>query len=94
MWRSKRFREEAFGRLRIALLAQEQFQGVSLRVHSAIEVYPDFFHFDVRLIDAPRVVCRFKVEPTALLQLWCVVVHPALDRGVIDMQSSFEHQLL
>ena len=85
MWYSKRFREEAFGRFRIALRAQEKFQGVSLRVHSAIEVHPDFFHFDARLIDAPGVVCRFKVEPTALLQLWCVVLHPAVDRGVIDM---------
>ena len=49
MWRSKRFREEAFSRFRIALRAQEKFQRVSLRIDSAIEVHPDLFHFYVRV---------------------------------------------
>ena len=34
MRRSQRFREEAFGRFRIAPRAQEKFQGISLRIHS------------------------------------------------------------
>ena len=51
--RSKRFREEAFGRFPIAPRAQEKFQGISLRIHSPIEVHPDLFHFHIGLIDAP-----------------------------------------
>ncbi len=94
MWRSKRFREEAFSRFRIALGAQEKFQGVTLRVHSAIEVHPDLFHFDVRLIDAPRVVCRCKVEPTALLQLWCVVLHESGRSWCDRHRNPLEHHLL
>jgi hypothetical protein len=53
MRRSKRFREEAFGRFRIAPRAQEKFQGISLRIYSTIEVHPHLFHFHVRLIDPP-----------------------------------------
>ena len=63
------------------------------RIHSAIEVHPDLFHFDVRLIDAPRVVGRLEMGPTALLQFGCVALHPAVDRGVIDVQSPLEHHL-
>src|SRR5713101_3975850 len=65
---NKRFREEAFGCLSISGGTEQKFQGVSTRIDSAIEVHPDLFHFDVRLIDAPRVVGRLEMGPTALLQ--------------------------
>src|SRR5258708_39686277 len=45
MRRSKRFREEAFGRFRIAPRAQEKFQGISLRIYSTIEDHPHLFTF-------------------------------------------------
>jgi len=32
--------------------------------------------------------------PTAFLQFWRVVLHPAVDRRVINMQSSLAHHLL
>ncbi len=85
MWRSKRFREEAFGRFRIVPWAQEKFLSISLRIHSTIEFHPYLFYFDIHLIDAPRVVRRFEMGPTALLQFWRVVLHPTVDRRVIDM---------
>src|SRR5258708_17190916 len=53
MRRSQRFREEAFGRFPIAPWAQEKLQGISLRIHSPIEVHPDLFHFHIGFIDAP-----------------------------------------
>jgi len=53
MRRSKRFREETLGSFRIAPVAQEKFQGISLRIYSPIEVHPKLFHFDVGLIDPP-----------------------------------------
>src|SRR6266536_2452393 len=94
MRRSQRFREEGFSSFRIAPRAQEKFQGVSLRIHSSIEVHPDLFHFHIRFIDAPRVVRRVEMRAAALLQFGCVVLHPAIDGGVIDVQSSLEHHLL
>src|SRR5215469_17433602 len=51
MGRSKRFREEAFGCLSISGGAEEKFQGISLRIHSAIEIHPHLFYFHVCLID-------------------------------------------
>src|SRR5712691_9657687 len=90
---NKRFREEALGCLSISGGTEQKFQGVSTRIYSAIEVHPDLFHFDVRLIDAPRVVGRLEMGPTALLQFGCVALHPAVDGGVIDVQSPLEHHL-
>ena len=80
MRRSKRFREEAFSSFRIAPRAQEKFQGVSLRIHSTIEVHPHLFHFHIRFIDAPRVIRRFEMRAAALFQFRCVMLHPAVDR--------------
>ena len=34
------------------------------------------------------------MRSAALFQFWGVALHPAIDRGVIDVQTSFEHHLL
>jgi hypothetical protein len=94
MSRSKRFLEEVFGRLSISGGTEQKFQGVSLRIDSAIEVHPDLFHFHVRLIDPTRVGRRIEMRAAALLQFGCIALYPAVDRGVIDMQSSLAHHLL
>src|SRR6266568_1697324 len=93
MRRSKRFREEAFGCFPITPWTQEKFQRISLRIYRAIEVHPHFFHLDVRLIDAPRVVGHFKMGSAALLQFRCVALVPTVDGGVIDLETSLEHDL-
>lgn len=94
MRRGKRFREETFGRLSISGRTEQKFQGISLGIHSTIEVHPHLFHFDVRLIDAPRVVGHFEMGSAAPLQFGCVALYSTVDRGVIDMQSPLEHHLL
>src|SRR5258708_20451805 len=94
MRRGKRFREEAFGRLRVSGRTEQKFQGISLRIHSTIEVHPHFFHFDVRLIDAPRVVRGLEMGTATLLQFGCVALYPTVDRVLIDMQSPLAHHLL
>ena len=92
MRRSQRFREEAFGSLSIACRAEEEFQGVSLRIHSAIEVHPHLFHFHIRLIDAPRVVRGFEMGSATFLQFRCVVLHESgrssCDRRAIPARAS------
>jgi len=64
---SKRSREEVFGRLSISCGAEEKFQGVPLKIHGAIEINSDLLHFDISLIDSPRVIRLFDIESAALL---------------------------
>jgi hypothetical protein len=66
---------------------------IPLRIHGAIEIHPDLFHFDIGLIDAPRVIRRFEMGSAALLQFWCIVLHPTIDRCMIDVQAPLEHHL-
>ena len=65
-----------------------------MRIHSAIEIRPHLLHFDVGLIDAPRVIRRFEMGSASLLQFWCIVLHSAVDRGVIDVETALEHHFL
>ncbi len=83
--RSKRFREEAFGCLSISCGVEQKFQRISLRIYGTIEIHPCLFHFHIGLIDAPRVIRGLEMGPTALLQFWRVVLHPAVDRRVINI---------
>ena len=94
MRRSKRFQEKALGCLSISCGTKKKFQGVSLGIDGAIQIHPRLFHFHIRLIDAPRVVRRFEMRSASFLQFRCVVLDPAIDRRVIDMQSSLCHHLL
>jgi hypothetical protein len=94
MRRRKRFQEKTFGCLSISCGAEQKFQGVSLGIDGAIQIYSDLFHFYIRLIDAPRVVGHLEMWSAARLQFGCEVLHSAIDHGVIDMQSPFEHHLL
>ncbi len=92
MRRSKRFREEAPGCLSISCGTEEKFQGVSLGIHSAIEVHPCLFHFHIGLIDAPRVVRHLEMGRASLLQFWRVVLHESgrssCDRHVNPARAS------
>jgi hypothetical protein len=94
MRRSKRFQEKALGCLSISCGTKKKFQGVSLGIDGAIQIHPRLFHFHIGLIDAPRVVRRFEMRSASFLQFRCVVLDPAIDRRVIDMQSSLCHHLL
>jgi hypothetical protein len=63
-------------------------------IHGVIEIHPDLFHFDVRLVDAPRAVRGFEMGSATFLYLWYRVLHPTVNRGVIDVQGSLAHHLL
>lgn len=47
----------------------------------------------LRLIDSPRVIGGFEVGSATLREFGCVVLHPTLDRRMIDAEPSFEHHL-
>src|SRR5262249_14662340 len=81
------------GRFGIAGGTEPKFQGVALRIHGALEVHPHFFDLSVCLIDAPRVIGRVEMRRASLLQFWSKGLNPAIDRGVIDMQTPLSHHL-
>ena len=83
MRHSQRFREEGFSGLGIAGGTEPKFQSVASRIHGAIEVHPHCFDLHIGLIDAPGVIGR--------VELWSIVLNPAVDRGVIDLHSPFQH---
>jgi hypothetical protein len=94
MGRSKGFREETFDCLSVSGRTEQEFRGVSLRIDSTIEVHPHLSHFDVRLIDASRVVRGLEMRSAAFLKFGFLASHPAVDGRVIDVQSRLGHHLL
>jgi hypothetical protein len=94
MRRSKRFREEALSRLSISCGAEQKFQRVSPRIYGAIEVHPHLLHFHIRFINAPRVARSFEVRAASSFQFRCVLLNPAVDRRMIDVQATLPHHFL
>jgi hypothetical protein len=61
--------------LSISCGTEQKFQSISLRIYSTIEIRPHLLHFEVGLIDAPRVIRRFEMGRASLLSFWGVVLH-------------------
>ena len=78
---------EAFGGLGVPCRAQEKLERVAFGVDGSVEVRPRSFDFDVGFIDAPGVIGGFEVRPASFLQFGCIALHPAVDRGVVYMES-------
>ena len=93
MRRSEGFEQELLRRLCVSCRAQEKIERVSLRINCTVEVDPFLFDFDIGLIDAPGIVGRLEVWPAPPFHLGCVALHPAIDRGMIHLQATFEHHL-
>ena len=49
---------------------------------------------DVGLIDAPGFVRVFEVTAEPLVQFWAVALHPALDGGMVRLQTALYQQFL
>src|SRR5664279_3268581 len=58
------------------------------------QVAPTTLHPDVGFVDSPRLVCRLEMPSQSLLQLRAVILHPAPDRGVVDIETALLQQLL
>jgi hypothetical protein len=48
----------------------------------------------VGFVHSPRLVCRLEMLSQSLLQLRAVILHPAPDRCVIDIEATLLQQLL
>src|SRR6059058_2807562 len=91
---SERFREEGFGCFGIPGGTEQKFQGIALRIHGAIEIHPHFFHLHVCLIYPPRIGGRLQMRSASFVEFRGIALHPAVDRGVVNAQSTLDHHLL
>ena len=93
MTRSKGPAEKPLGRFGIACRTEPKFQSVPFRIPRAIQIHPGSLHLHIGLIHAPGIGRGFEMRPASFVQLWGVALDPAIDRGVIDVQSAFPHHL-
>src|SRR6185437_13342391 len=89
--RRERLGEKTLGGLGIACGTQEKLQGASVRIDRSIQIHPDPFDFEVRLIDPRSIGCAFEMRSAAPVQFWCEMLHPPIDRGMVDVETSFPH---
>src|SRR5689334_23143161 len=78
----------------LCLDAQPSGMILSLRIHGSLEIHPHLFYFHVGLIDAPRVVRSFEMKAASPFQFGCVLLNPAIDRRMIDVQTTLPHHFL
>ena len=63
-------------------------------IDGPVQVAPPTLHANVGFVHSPRLVCRLEMLSQSLLQLRAVILHPAPDRGVIDIEATLLQQLL
>src|ERR1017187_3954857 len=57
-------------------------------IDGPIQIAPATLHADVGFVDSPRLVCRLEMPSQSLLQLRAVILHPAPDRCVVDVETT------
>src|SRR6516165_12338776 len=63
-------------------------------IDGAIQVTPATLHANVGFINPPRLVGRLEMLSKSLLQLRAVILHPAPNCGVVDVETTLLQQLL
>lgn len=66
----------------------------SLGIDDSIQVAPATLHAKVGFVYSPRLVCWFEIPSQSPLQLRAVILHPAPDRCVIDIETMLLQQFL
>jgi hypothetical protein len=79
-----RLGEEAFSRLLVARLREQEINGLAGLIHGAIEIAPLPFDLHVRFIHAPA-------DPHRLLRAEGCNLAPAMDGRVVDRHPAFLH---
>jgi hypothetical protein len=85
---------EVCGDLNVPGGTEQKLEGVACRIHGPVEIHSDLLDFDGGLIHSPGIAACFEVRPTAFVELWGVSLHPAVDRGMIDLQTPLLHHFL
>jgi hypothetical protein len=90
----QRFDEKALGRDCVLLSREEKVDRRAGRIHRPVEVTPLAFDPDVRLVQAPAVIGRFKSRAQTSPQFRGVTLHPAPDGNVVDQKSALGKEFL
>ena len=89
---SQRLSEEPLRRLGVAGRREVEIDRVPELVDRAVQIRPLAADLDVGLVDAPAPRPGPAPLPAqALLHLWGVSLHPAIDRRVVDRHAAFGH---
>src|ERR1039457_2232432 len=91
---AERLAKQALGSIGVAKRRQQEIDGGSPGIDGPVQVAPATLHADVGFVDSPRLVCRLEMLSQSLLQLRAVILHPAPDRCVIDIEATLLQQFL
>jgi len=73
---------------------RQEIDGGALGINGPIQVAPATLHANVGFAHSPRLVCRLETPSQSLLQLRTVILHPAPNRCVIDIETALLQQFL
>src|SRR5205085_11174019 len=76
-----------------SLVGLRKNSSVFLRINRTREVDPLFFDFDRRLVNAPGVRRSFYMRATTPVEFRSIVLNPAVNGTMIDMQTPLQHDL-
>src|SRR5664280_3337240 len=91
---AERLAKQPLGSIGVAQRSQQEIDGGTLGIDGPVQIAPATLHTDVGFVHSPRLVCRLEMLSQSLLQLRAVILHPAPDRGVIDIEATLLQQQL
>src|SRR5262249_55457568 len=83
--------EKAFGRVHVALAAEEEIDGVPRLVHRSVQVDPPSSNLYICLVHPPRSTYRTSVALPAFLKFRQVMLDPTQNGGVSKRDTSIRH---
>jgi hypothetical protein len=91
---AERLAKQALGSIGVAKRRQQEVDGGSPGIDGPVQVAPATLHADVGFAHSPRLVCRLEMPSQSLLKLGAVILHPAPDRYVVDVEATLLQQFL
>jgi hypothetical protein len=85
---TERLAKQALGSICVSQRWQEEIDGSTRGIDGPIQVAPTTLHPNADLVYPPRLVCRLAIPSQSLLQLGAVILHPAPDGCVIDVETT------
>src|SRR5215510_3661535 len=84
--------QKTFRGLLVALLRQEEINGLALLIHRTVEIPPLAVHLDIRLIHAPAEPDLPFAAMERLFEEGTILDDPPVDGRVIDLHPTFCHE--
>lgn len=91
---AERSAKQALGSICVTQRRQQEIDRGTRGIDGSVQVAPTTVHPNEGFVNPPRLVCRLAMSSQTLLQFGAVVLDPAPDRGVIDVETTFLEQFL